>query len=347
MQINDSKLNGLKILVTGAGGPAGYSLLERLSRSLPNAVLHAADMSPLASGLYSVLPDRRHLLPSGSDEHFALVARGICRLHHIDLLIPTVDCELEALAEAREELRESGVRVAVPSRTCLATCLDKYALTVALDGTVPIPKTTLWKGGPFDTSHRFPLVAKPRSSSGGRGVMMIDSPSELRSLPTDGSYMLCEYLPGAEYSVDVFRSREGRVLAAVPRERMRVDSGVAITARTVHDETLERLAAAAVDRIDLHGTANVQLRRDVTGIPRLLEINPRFPGTMALTVAAGVDIPTLAVLDAMNLPLPSSPLPFEDVAIVRQWTERVIDPRELERMGVSPAGATGRLAQAS
>ena len=88
---------------------------------------------------------------------------------------------------------------------------------------------------------------------------------------------------------------DGRVVAAVPRTRTRVDSGVSIAGRTVHDPELEETAAAVARAIGLVGVANVQLRRDRDGRPALLEVNPRFPGALPLTIAAGVDIPSLVV----------------------------------------------------
>ena len=61
----------------------------------------------------------------------------------------------------------------------------------------------------------------------------------------------------------------------------------------------------------------------------LLEVNARFPGTMPLTVHSGVNMPLLSLRDVLGEPLPSGPLPFRDIAVVRYWTEEFIDPAEL------------------
>ncbi|MFP3416344.1 ATP-grasp domain-containing protein, partial [Bacillus sp. SIMBA_074] len=74
-----------------------------------------------------------------------------------------------------------------------------------------------------------------------------------------------DFLPGEEYSVDVIADAAGSVVAAVPRTRARVDSGVAIAGRTVHDDELESAAASIARAIGLVGVANVQLRRDRAG----------------------------------------------------------------------------------
>ena len=43
---------------------------------------------------------------------------------------------------------------------------------------------------------------------------------------------------------------------------------------------------------------------------------------MPLTVAAGIDMPRLAIGEALGTPIPDGPLPFEDLAMVRYFEER-------------------------
>ncbi len=141
-----------------------------------------------------------------------------------------------------------------------------------------------------------------------------------------------ENLPGPEYSLDVLADHDGRVLAVVPRERMKVDSGIAVTARTVHDEALELFGRTVAERIGLNGVANVQAKQAADGEAALLEVNARFPGTMPLTVASGIDMPALCVLEALGEPMPESALDFEPTAMVRLMSERYLDFGEIERM---------------
>jgi len=118
------------------------------------------------------------------------------------------------------------------------------------------------------------------------------------------------------------------VVAAVPRTRARVDSGVAIAGRTVHDEELESAAASIARAIGLVGVANVQLRRDRAGRAVLLEVNPRFPGALPLTIAAGVDIPSLVADLFLGREIPSK-IPFREVASVRFLEDVILDVDEV------------------
>jgi carbamoyl-phosphate synthase large subunit len=221
-----------------------------------------------------------------------------------------------------------GAALAAPSLDTLETCLDKFALAVRCAPLLRTPTTHLV--GPASTAEEwnFPIIVKPRSGAGSRGVRLVHARADLDALGTDDSLIAQENLPGDEYSVDVIANADGHVIAAVPRTRTRVDSGVSIAGRTVHDPELEATATAVAQAIALSGVANVQLRRDVNGVPALLEVNPRFPGAMPLTIAAGVDMPSLALDLALGLELPHE-VPFRELANVRYLEDVFVDPAEI------------------
>ena len=151
-------------------------------------------------------------------------------------------------------------------------------------------------------------------------------------LQRDGCLLVQEYLPGDEYSVDVLAAGDGRIIAAVPRARLKVDSGIAVTSLTLHDTQLEELARRVAELIGLRYTANIQFRKNANGTPTLLEVNARFPGTMPLTVQSGVNMPLFSLRDVLGHPPPDGPLPFRDIAVVRYWTEEFIDVAEIDAL---------------
>ena len=85
---------------------------------------------------------------------------------------------------------------------------------------------------------------------------------------------------------------------------------------TVHDDELIETASAVARAIGLTTVANVQLKRDADGRPALLEVNPRFPGAMPLTIAAGVDMPSLTLDAVLGRPVPDH-VDFQEIANVR------------------------------
>jgi carbamoyl-phosphate synthase large subunit len=319
-----------RVLVTGVGGPAGLAVMKSLC--VAPLSLYAADIDPYAAGLYQVSERARALLPPGDDPGFSDFVLALCQRERIAAVVPTVDAELLPLAATRDAFERAGVKLVQASAATLQVCLDKWALHQRCAGSVRVPDTVL-VDQTFDAAGpELPAIVKPRSGSGGPGVRLIQTRPELGTLPRDGTLIVQRYLPGTQYSLDVLADAQRRVLAVVPRLRLKVDSGIAVTGRTLHDLRLELIGRQVAELIGLIGVANVQVKADRRGTPALLEVNPRFPGSMSLTVASGVDMPLLCVTEALGAILPDGPLPFADLAMVRQLDERFFDPRELDRL---------------
>lgn len=315
-----------RVLVTGAGGPAAVSFMNALQD--PNLVLHAGDIDPYAPGLYLVPRERRHLLRRGNHPAFVVETLGLCQAQGIDILVPTVDSELQPLARAKKDFLAAGIEVLCPSESTLALCLDKWELLQACSLDVPVPKSELFTGR-VRSVEQFPCIVKPRTGSGSRGVIRLDDLASFVASPRSPKLLLQEYLPGEEYSVDIYVGASGTLHAAVPRQRLKVDSGVAITSRTVNDPKLIALAGAVARAITLRGVANVQFRRDRCGIPRLLEVNPRFAGAMSLTVHAGANIPQMAIDEILGRPLPAGMVSFEVTSMTRTFRDTYVPVEDI------------------
>jgi carbamoyl-phosphate synthase large subunit len=319
----------MRIFLTGAGGPSAISVWKSLGAEHD---VHMADMDARAAGLYLVPADRRLIAPRGDDPRLVPFLLDACRDRAIDLLIPTVDAELAPLAEARQAFAAIGVKLAVSPLESLRLCRDKHALLTTLAASAPVPTSELLTEEAAARITHFPMFAKPRLGAGSSGIAIIDKAEDLAALPKDGSYLLQELLPGEEYSVDIYVRGDGVVIAAVPRERMKTDSGIAVTARTVHLPEVIDAACRAAGAAGVRYVANVQLKRAADGVFKLLEINPRFPGTLPLTTAAGVDMPRLLVEEMAGRPLPEPMMPFKELMVVRYWTEQFFDAEEWRRL---------------
>lgn len=315
------------VLVTGAGGPAAVTVLQSLAG---HARLIAADIDPVAVGLYLVPAAQRVLLPRGDDPRFVDALLEAAVQHGADVVVPTVDTELRAVSAARASFAAHGIDLLVEQVSTLDLCLDKAVLVERCAATVRVPRTIVVHAattvGDIEALG-LPFVVKPRQGAGGRGVAVLDTADALDTVPRDGSYLAQELLPGAEYSIDVLARPDGHVVAAVPRRRDKVDSGIAVAGRTFADPELERFGRDVATLIGTTGVVNVQVKLDRDGKPGLLEMNARSPGTMSLTQAAGVDMPLLAVRALRGIEIPDH-IGFREVAVVRHWTEVVVPVEE-------------------
>ena len=326
-----------RVLVTGAGGPAAIAAMKSLGAD-PSVELLAADMDPWAAGLYLVPPAARTLVPAGADPDFTSVLLARCQALGVHVVLPTVDAELRPLAHARPQYAAAGIALLLAPARALDVILDKLALARRCAGVVRVPRTELFGPGVDPERLTYPVIVKPRTGSGSRGVITVGSAVELAALERSRALLVQEFLPGEEYSIDVLADASGHVIASVPRLRARVDSGVSVGGRTVRDEELSSFGRTVAQATGLTYVANVQCKRDAAGRPALLEVNPRMPGTLGLTIASGVDMPRLALAALRGQPLPAT-MGFRERAVVRFLDERILDPADIAAVGRDLSGS--------
>ena len=256
----------LRVLVTGAGGPAAIAAMKSLSAD-PSVELLAADMDRWAAGLYLVPPSARTLIPAGADPDFTGVLLARCQALGVNVVLPTVDAELRPLAQARPLYTAEGIDLLLAPAQALELILDKLALARRCAGVVRVPGTELFGPAVDPALLTYPVVVKPRTGSGSRGVITVDSAGVLAALEPSPALIVQEFLPGEEYSMDVLADASGHVIASVPRLRARVDSGVSVGGRTVHDAELSSFGRAVAQATGITYVANVQCKRDAAGRP--------------------------------------------------------------------------------
>jgi carbamoyl-phosphate synthase large subunit len=326
--MGDSRPAGtVRVLVTGAGGPAAIAAMKSL-RADESVELIAADMDPWASGLYLVPAGARTLIPPGAAPDFTEVLLTRCLTLGVHVVVPTVDSELRPLARERDAFTAVGIGLLLAPVAALDVILDKLALVERCVGVVRTPRTEPFGPAVDPASWSYPVVVKPRTGSGSRGVIIVDSAAQLAALDRSPALIVQDFLPGEEYSVDVLADASGHVIASVPRLRARVDSGVSVGGLTVQDPEVEWFGRAVARATGITYVANVQCRRDGEGRPALLEVNPRMPGTLGLTIASGVDMPRLALDALLGRPVPAE-LGFRDMAVVRFLDEHFLDPADI------------------
>jgi carbamoyl-phosphate synthase large subunit len=217
-----------------------------------------------------------------------------CGRERISLVVPTRDAELAILAAAAERFLQAGVRVVVSPPETVGLCLDKRRFGefcrergFATPAEIHDPGTA-----------RFPLFVKPRSGQAGYGTQRLDSAEALSRHGFDpAKELLQEFVSDPEFTIDVFVDWDGRLISAVPRERVRVVDGESVVGRTVRDDELAATAGRLALALGLRAHGTVQAFRGPERI-RFIEVNPRFGGGAALGFAAGCPTPEWLVRQA-------------------------------------------------
>jgi carbamoyl-phosphate synthase large subunit len=245
----------------------------------------AADADPLAAGLR--LADGVVLLPRLDSSGFLTSLLEACRHERIGLIVPTRDAELPWFAAHRELLAQAGITVMVAAPQAIALCQDKLAFAEhCLAQGYAVPATLQ----PDQVATEFPLYARPRTGSGGRGAGRVANSAALAALHPREGWLVQECIGWPEYTIDLFADFAGQVISAVPRQRLRVVAGESVVGVTVEAPMLVERAASLSASLGLVGHNTLQCFWN-GGEPLWIEVNPRYGGGAALGFAAGADSP--------------------------------------------------------
>lgn len=153
------------------------------------------------------------------------------------------------------------------------------------------------------------LIAKPRHGSASKGIVEIHSLQQLDEILSKGKdYLVQERIDNRrEYTVDCYADVfTGKIITACPRLRIQVVGGEVVKTVTVASQPLVELATESVLRLGLRGAVTVQIIEDMDdGRLLLMEINPRLGGGAVCSVAAGADIPSLIIRQALGMTVES------------------------------------------
>lgn len=299
----------MNILITGAGGASGICAITALKKSTHHKIL-ACDCDRFSAGLH--LAHKNFIVPMAKNEE-KFLAKIIDKVkeYHIEVIFPNVDEELLVFAKNKSKI---PCHVIISPFPTIDICNNKYKLMSEMKDVVPTPSMG-------DVSP--PLFIKPRIGRGSRNVFKVKNKDEMNVLLKYLNFqdikcqelLIQEYLPGKEYTVDTVFDSKGNVVVAVPRERIRTSGGASFIGRTEKNHHLIELVGKISRELAFFGPVNMQFKKDKSGHPKLIEINPRCSGGMAITYSSGINPPKLT-LDLLN----GKEIAKEDL----QWTEKTI-----------------------
>lgn len=233
----------------------------------------------------------------------------------IRVLIPSSDGTIALLRQHREQLTHR-VQLAVAKESAMTIAVNKeQTLAIARELGLSIP-TGITVGSVRDVAAALrdvglPAVVKPieswlwgeqQSEGGVRFVSrLVTTPEEARLAVEEltrfgGTTLFQKFLSGRREAMS-FLYANGEMYARFAQWAKRTEpplGGQSVLRQSIAipsdiGEQAERL----VREIDLEGYSEVEFRRDATGVPYLMEINPRLSASVEIAVRSGVDFPYL------------------------------------------------------
>jgi len=281
----------MNVLLTSAGRRTSLLRFFQSAVSDRDGTVWAADLDPLAATLQAA--DKKIVLPPIQASNYLSTLLDHVNRHDVDLVVPLIDPDVLALAEARSRFEDAGCHLLTSALPLLDLAHDKWS-TVQHFSEKGFRTPSSWLPADSDLEKwPDPVFVKPRRGSASDGAQCVDRDHATSVLATLESPLLQEVIDAPEITVDALFDLAGRLLHYVPRLRIRTIAGESVQGRTLSDADLDawlRSLLREIGGLGARGPITVQAFR-TEPTPTLSEINPRFGGGVPLTHAAGGHYP--------------------------------------------------------
>lgn len=294
------------VLISGGGGDLAWSILRSLQFSGRSLRFIGLDCNPNAIGVDFF--DEFYLLPPASSSEYLPTLTAICHREEAKLFYPASDAELPILAALSESLfKSTGTRTIVHPLPLIELLRDKletnrFLLSQGLSApaTIDLISADCDAVREFISRHSWPLVLKPATSHGSRGLHFVESMGEIefyRRKLDRPILQECVGTPESEYTCGVYvtASNEVRVISL----RRKLLGGLTGMAERVESREITEYCRSVAVALQARGSINIQLRIGNRG-PLLFEINPRFSSTACIRAHFGFNDASWALEEILN-----------------------------------------------
>lgn len=260
----------------------------------------AADMSPLAAGVYR--GNFGKIIPPPDAQNYVDALIDLSKMRSAQAIFIGSDEELPVLTkEAQRIEEESGARVITCPAEVYGVCKDKWKTYEFLKSeNLSCPESALPnEKDEFIRRVGFPVIIKPREGHGSLHVNLAHDKEELRSFISaiekrNQRPMLQEFLDAedSEFTTGVVSDRSGISTLSSISMRRSLKFGQTYKAYVDEFPEVRRTAEIVARKLKAVGPLNLQ-SRIVNGASYIFEINPRFSASCPIRAMAGVNEPDI------------------------------------------------------
>ena len=286
--------------------------------------------------------DAGYLLPypSSGDELFIDTLRKIQEREKFEVLVPCLDAELPGMIRLQPLLHDLGIKLFLPTQEQLRFRNKDRLTELAKHAGLECPETkSITDSGFFhdcaDKGWAFPFIVKGLFYDAAVVYNTQHAIDVFRRIASEWGFpvLIQKLIKGEEYNLTAVGDGEGNMLGAVMMKKMAItDKGKAWSGVSIDDNTLYQASARLIKAINWRGPLEVEIIRDRNGHYQLIEINPRFPAWIYLSVGVGRNLP----LTLLQLALDQQPGAFPEtksgVMFIRYAQEQIVSIHDFEEV---------------
>jgi predicted ATP-grasp superfamily ATP-dependent carboligase len=233
-----------------------------------------------------------------------------------DIIIPVNRPTIRLLAEYHDEVEAIAALPPTPKPESMDIVSDKWLLAQYLQKeNIPCPTTILYQKNVSDiqvlATLLFPVLVKPLDGEGGVGIEYFDELSKLvdylerESVPD--RLIIQSFINGYDIDCSVL-CENGKILAYTIQKAFIAGKSRFAPADSIeflHQNQVYDVIEELMQNLNWSGVAHVDLRFDeIENKPKIIEINPRYWGSLLGSLVAGINFPHLACLTSMKIDFP-------------------------------------------
>ena len=261
----------MSVFVTDSDARQVLAIIRSLGKKGINVT--TGDYKKLSIGFFSKYCDKKVLYPSPlkNPELFKKSLLRYVANNRVDVLIPVSSSVMYTVSRSLD-IFSQYTSVPIPPYETVMKAVDK-ASTVKIAEAIPRPKTYMPKkiSEVYALAKKvdYPIVVKPRVSSGSRGLKYANNPAELlyyfeTTAKKYGSPLVQEYIPGNEiYGVSALLNKESKPRAVFVHKRIRqfpITGGPSTYRVSVSKPSLAKLGLRLLGEMKWYGVAMVEFR---------------------------------------------------------------------------------------
>jgi predicted ATP-grasp superfamily ATP-dependent carboligase len=304
-----------RVLITSGDARTCLAAVRSLGRNGIEVKVADEERMPLAGFSRYCRGVVRYPPPRRDPERFLTFLSRHLRKERYGVVLPVEQDMFYLFSKHRDELGRL-TKIPVAKFSAFQTAYDK-ALTFKAAAALGIPAPTTFfvesRAEVEELARRiqFPVVVKPRMGSGSRAVGYAANATELLTLWQEVHLfqprpLIQERIPsgGETIGVSVLFNLQSELRACFVHRRIRefpLSGGPSTLRESVSRPEIADVAIRFLQELGWSGVAMVEFKVDPRdGVAKLIEVNPKFWGSLNLAIASGVDFPALLYRTAVD-----------------------------------------------
>lgn len=305
----------MKILVLDGGNQNTLAIVRYLGLR-KDLELHVVGYNSLSQACYSKFVSRKFIFPSvkADESGFRTALLNRLRAEKYDLLMPVGFHSFSVCMKNKQQIEELTKVILTTDESFKLAESKLKTYRFAQQNGIDCPKTYFLQDRSDIKSLEapYPLVVKAPFEMGKNIVEYANNKEELvtkfNKMCDDHGFsapdlpVVQQYITGEGYGFFAY-CENGKCVQTFMHHRLReypVTGGASVCAESFHDAELFNAGKKMVELTGWNGVVMVEFKKHSDGKYKLMEINPKFWGSLELALAAGINFPMCLVKRVAN-----------------------------------------------